>query len=179
MHQRTEFSLFYVTKKHLKMSSTTYRPYFTGVDMLMDFKGSAVLHDLIHEGYWSMVLFTTSRWTDIFVRICFLRPMIFGLLPHIHRLQSWQAVRHFSNRNTCPVMKTLQPDLASSRPHEISWYEILLVCEWMPCVSIHQGIRHHIVGSRKISKPRDIGFALCDRFQIWQAARQHSCRDAC
>ena len=31
---------------------------------------------------------------------------------------------------------------------------------------------------RKISKPRDSGLDFSSRFEIWQAPRQHRCRDA-
>ena len=36
-----------------------------------------------------------------------------------------------------------------------------------------------VVGSRKVSKPRDWYFELSYRFEIWQAHRQHCCRSAC
>ena len=35
------------------------------------------------------------------------------------------------------------------------------------------------VRSRKVSKPRDWYFKLSDRFEMWQAHRQHCCRSAC
>ena len=39
--------------------------------------------------------------------------------------------------------------------------------------------RRLIVRSRKVSKPRDWYFKLSNRFEIWQAYRQHCCRSAC
>ena len=37
----------------------------------------------------------------------------------------------------------------------------------------------NIVGSHKVSKPRDLYLELCDRSEIWQAPRQQCCRRAC
>ena len=39
--------------------------------------------------------------------------------------------------------------------------------------------RRLFVRSRKVSKPRDLYLELSDRFEIWQARRQHCCRCAC
>ena len=44
---------------------------------------------------------------------------------------------------------------------------------------IQYPIRHLILRSHKVSKPRKLYFEISDRSDIWQALRQHCCRCAC
>ena len=48
-----------------------------------------------------------------------------------------------------------------------------------PMASIHQTERRLTAISREVSKPRDLDLDFSNRSKIWQAPRQHSCRDAC
>ena len=55
----------------------------------------------------------------------------------------------------------------SVTPHPVTW------------APFQYPIRRLIVRSREVSKPRDWCLELCDRFEIWQAPRQHCYRGAC
>ena len=45
--------------------------------------------------------------------------------------------------------------------------------------SIHEAIGRLTAWSREVSKPPDPGLDFSNRSEIWQAPRQHPCRDAC
>ena len=45
--------------------------------------------------------------------------------------------------------------------------------------SIHKAVRRLSARSREDSRPRDSGLDFSNRFEIWQAPRRKSCKDAC
>ena len=73
-----------------------------------------------------------------------------------------------------------------AKQNNTSWYEVLqkacniISMPWSRCwASIHYADGRLTARSREVSKPRDSGLNIFHRSEIWQAPRQHRCRDAC